>query len=511
MDIAIESILSYVAVRRTKGLDVTSTDLDESVLPLQGRPPVPGKVIAVHVNYASRAAERGRVPEHPSYFLKAATSVSASGDPIIRPRGCELLAFEGEIVLVIGRRAKRVSPADAWAYVAAVTAGNDVGVYDLRYADAGSNLRSKSADGFTPIGPRRLAAGALDPAALRITTWLNGHVVQDAGAEEFLFPLAQIVADLSRLMTLEPGDLILTGTPAGASVMAPGDIVEVEVSAGPLTTGRLVNEVVEADHELEPWGAMPRQDAAVRAAAFGARPGVPTILDGGVRERLSRVSTATLAALLRKRGQLHVTIDGVAPVAAGMRMVGIARTLRYLPLREDQFALRGGGLNAQKRAVESIGPGEVLVMDARRQTDAGTIGDILALRAKVRGAAGVVTDGAVRDRDALAALGLPVFAAAAHPAVLGRVHVPWDIDVPIACGNVLVEPGDVVVGDGDGVLVIAPQLVVELLAAAEEQEVEERFIAEHVAGGASVDGLYPVGPDWRERFERWRADREQER
>jgi 2-keto-4-pentenoate hydratase/2-oxohepta-3-ene-1,7-dioic acid hydratase in catechol pathway/regulator of RNase E activity RraA len=471
--------------------------------------PAPGKVIAVHLNFASRALERGRVPDHPSYFLKAATSISASGDPIVRPRGCELLAFEGEIVLVIGRRARRVAPAEAWAHVAAVTAGNDVGVYDFRYADAGANVRSKSADGFTPIGPGYLDASSLDPSTLRVRTWLNGLVVQDAGAEEFLFPLAQIVADLSRLSTLEPGDLILTGTPSGASVMTPGDTVEVEVTAGPLTTGRLVNEVVEADHDLEPWGAMPRQDPSVRAAAFGAGP-VTGVLDDDVRRRLSRVSTATLASLLRKRGQEHVTIDGVAPVASGMQMVGIARTLRYLPLREDQFALRGGGQNAQKRAVESIGPGEVLVMDARQQSHAGTIGDILAIRAKVRGAAGVVTDGAVRDRDALAALGLPIFAAAAHPAVLGRLHVPWDIDVPVACGNVLVEPGDVVVGDGDGVVVIPPDLVSELLAAAEEQELEERFITEQVADGASVDGLYPVGPRWRERFESWRAQRQED-
>jgi 2-keto-4-pentenoate hydratase/2-oxohepta-3-ene-1,7-dioic acid hydratase in catechol pathway/regulator of RNase E activity RraA len=470
----------------------------------------PGKVIAVHLNYASRALERGRVPEHPSYFLKAATSVSASGEPIVRPRGCELLAFEGEIVLVIGRPARRVPPDEAWAHVAAVTAGNDVGVYDLRYADAGANVRSKSADGFTPIGPGYLDASSLDPSTLRVRTWVNGLLVQDAGAAEFLFPLAQIVADLSRLSTLEPGDLILTGTPSGASVMTPGDIVEVEVTAGRLSTGKLVNEVVEDDHHLEPWGAMPRQDPSVRAAAFGTGRG-PAGLGDEMRSRLSRVSTATLASLLRKRGQSHVTVDGVTPVAAGMRMVGVARTLRYLPLREDQFAVRGGGLNAQKLAVESIGPGEVLVMDARQQSHAGTIGDILALRAKVRGAAGVVTDGAVRDRDAVAALGLPVFTAAAHPAVLGRLHVPWDIDVPIACGNVLVEPGDVVVGDGDGVVVIPPPLVSEVLVAAEEQELEERFIAERVAEGASVDGLYPIGPRWRERFDGWRAGLEGDR
>ncbi|MDQ1654294.1 MAG: 5-oxopent-3-ene,2,5-tricarboxylate decarboxylase / 2-hydroxyhepta-2,4-diene,7-dioate isomerase [Cryptosporangiaceae bacterium] len=477
---------------------------------VQQRWGAPGKVIAVHVNYASRARERGRVPEHPSYFLKAPTSVSASGQPIVRPRGCELLGFEGEIVLVIGRRARRVSPGEAWDHVAAVTAGNDAGVYDLRYADAGSNLRSKSGDGFTPVGPRYLDARSVDPAELHITTWVNGVVVQDAGADEFLFPLAQIVADLSRLSTLEPGDLILTGTPAGASVVSPGDVVEVEVTAGPLSTGRLVNEVVEGDHELDPWGAMPRQDPSVRAAAFGGAPARPA-LDDDLRRRLSRVSTATLASLLRKRGQSHVTIDGVAPVTPGMRMVGTARTLRYLPLREDQFALKGGGFNAQKRAVDSIAPGEILVMDARQQSQAGTIGDILALRAQVRGAAGVVTDGAVRDRDALADLGLPVFAAAAHPAVLGRVHVPWDLDVPIACGNVLVEPGDVVVGDGDGVVVIAPQLVPALLADAEQQELEELFIAEQVAAGASVDGLYPIGPSWRDRFDSWRAQHEGDR
>jgi len=464
----------------------------------------PGKVIAVHLNYRSRALERGRLPEFPSYFLKATTSISASGDPIVRPHGCELLGFEGEIVLVIGRPARRVSPDEAWAHVAAVTAGNDVGVYDLRYADAGANVRSKSADGFTPIGPRCLDASSLDPSTLRVRTWVNGLVVQDAGAAEFLFPLAQIVADLSRFSTLEPGDLILTGTPSGASVMMPGDVVEVEVTAGELSTGKLVNEVVADDNELAPWGAMPRQDAAARAAAFGAGHTRP-VLDDDVRRRLSQVSTATLASLLRKKGHQHATVDGVAPVAAGTRMVGVARTLRYLPLREDQFAARGGGFNAQKRAVESIGPGEVLVMDARQQSHAGTIGDILALRAKVRGAAGVVTDGAVRDREAVAALGLPVFAAATHPAVLGRLHVPWETDVPIACGNVLVEPGDVVVGDGDGVVVIPPPLVAELLAAAEEQELEERFIAERVADGASVDGLYPIGPRWREAYEGWRA------
>ena len=115
---------------------------------------VPGKVVAVHASYRSRAAERGTMPAWPSYFLKPSSSLAESGDPVARPPGCELLAFEGEVALVIGRRARRVSRADGWDHVAWITAANDFGVYDLRYADRGSNVRSKGIDGFTPLGPR---------------------------------------------------------------------------------------------------------------------------------------------------------------------------------------------------------------------------------------------------------------------------------------------------------------------------------------------------------------------
>src|SRR3954454_16124590 len=114
-------------------------------------PARPGKGIAVHINSPSRAAQRGRTPEQPSYFLKPSTSLSGSGAAIERPSGTELLAFEGEIALVIGTEARRVEPAHAWGHVSHVTASNDFGVYDLRWADKGSNLRSKGGDGFTPI------------------------------------------------------------------------------------------------------------------------------------------------------------------------------------------------------------------------------------------------------------------------------------------------------------------------------------------------------------------------
>ena len=203
---------------------------------------VPGKVVAVHVSYRSRAAERGTMPAWPSYFLKPSSSLADSGDPVARPPGCELLAFEGEVALVIGRRARQVSRADGWDHVAAITAANDFGVYDLRYADKGSNLRSKGLDGFTPVGPRLIDARAVDLAALRLRTWVNGELAQDARpAQDMLFGFGDIVADLSRLVTLQPGDVILTGTPAGVGPMVPGQHVEVEIDQ----IGTLDNVVVE--------------------------------------------------------------------------------------------------------------------------------------------------------------------------------------------------------------------------------------------------------------------------
>jgi 5-oxopent-3-ene-1,2,5-tricarboxylate decarboxylase / 2-hydroxyhepta-2,4-diene-1,7-dioate isomerase len=154
-----------------------------------------------------------------------------------------------------------------------------------------------------------------------------------------------------------------------------------------------------------------------------------------------------------------------------------------------------------KRAVDSLRAGEVLVMEARRDPTAGTLGDILALRAKVRGAAGIITDGAARDAAAVAAIDLPVYTSGQHPAVLGRRHVPWETDTTIACGGATVQVGDVIVADDDGAVVIPPGLVEEVLAAAEQQEREEAWIADRVGEGAGLEGLYPLAGHWRERYE----------
>ncbi|MEV5542139.1 fumarylacetoacetate hydrolase family protein [Saccharopolyspora shandongensis] len=476
--------------------------------PLVGRP---GKVIALHLNYPSRIAQRGRVPVKPSYFLKPVTSLAVTDQTVERPLGAELLAFEGEIALVIGKTAHRVPREDGWSYVSAVTAANDLGVYDLRVADKGSNLRSKGGDGYTPLGPETLPAAELDPAALRVRTWVNGELVQDDSAGTVVFPFGELIADLSQLITLEPGDVVLTGTPAGSSVVAPGDVVEVEVDV-PGTehrTGRLRTTVVEGSVPLPDFSAQPAVDDHQRAEAWGSREAAGLQAEFELTDelvaKLQKVSVATLSSQLRKHGYNQLSIDGVRTNHPGRKMIGRARTLRFVPAREDLFRSHGGGYNAQKRAFDALGPGDVLVVEARGEHGSGTVGDILALRAQVRGAAGIVTDGGVRDWNAVAELDIPTFSGGPHPAVLGRRHVPWDSDITVACGGATVQPGDLIVGDDDGVLVIPPALLAEVLDAAIEQEAEEAWIAARVAEGAAVDGLYPLTGDWRKRYDAERS------
>lgn len=482
-----------------------------------GLPSQPGKIIAVHLSYGSRAEQRGRRPEHPSYFLKPSSSVAASGSAIERPVGTELLAFEGEVALVIGEPAHRVSVEDAWGHVAWVTAANDVGIYDLRANDKGSNVRSKGRDGYTPIGPGLIDARTVDPAALRVRTWVNGDLVQDDTTAGLLFSFPQLIADLAQHLTLETGDVILTGTPAGSSVIEPDDVIEVEVDAptapGAPSSGRLVSMVVQGEAGFDgTLGSLPSVDDTQRAEAWGSREaaGLPAAserpaLDPDLRAKLLQAPVASLSQQLRKRGLDAVTIDGVRPLHPQAKLVGLARTLRFIPHREDLFASHGGGYNAQKRAFDAVGEGEVIVIEARGETGSGTLGDILAIRAHAAGAAGIVTDGGVRDHAAVAAVGIPVYSAGAHPAVLGRRHVPWDVDLTIACGGAAVQPGDVLVGDADGVVVIPPSLAEEVADAALAAEAQDAWIAERVAEGHPVDGLFPMNEQWRARYDAWRA------
>lgn len=414
------------------------------------------------------------------------------------------------MALIIGETATRVRARDAWRHVAHVTAANDFGVYDLRYADKGSNVRSKGIDGYTPLGPELLDAHAIDPEAIRLRTWVNGELRQDAvSGEDLLFGFADIVADISRLTTLVPGDIILTGTPAGSTVVTPGDTVEVEVTAGGLSSGRLRSPVADAGYDLTSPGALPRADDAQRAAAYGRKHDTERVFapPDALISAVSAVSVATLASQLKKRGYDSVTLDKLQVTNPDLTMAGYARTVRYVPFREDLFREKGGGFNAQKQAIEQVRPGEILIIEARGDPTAGTVGDILALRAELRGAAGIVTDGAIRDSKALHEMSIPVYYGAAHPAVLGRRHVPWETNVTVACAGVTICPGDLVAGDADGVIVIPRDIALEVAEASAEQERQEAFITEQVAAGESVDGLYPLGPKWKPAYEQWLKER----
>jgi regulator of RNase E activity RraA len=223
-------------------------------------------------------------------------------------------------------------------------------------------------------------------------------------------------------------------------------------------------------------------------------------------ELLRVPSTATLTTALAKRGLYNTFMVGVRPLAPGTRLVGQAFTLRYIPAREDldRTGTVDNLTDPQRVAIERVGPGDVLVIDGRGEVRAGCLGAILATRMRVRGAAGAVTDGAFRDSPEIAASGLPAYARAAHGAANKTIHHPADFGLPIACGGVAVYPGDVIVGDDEGVVVIPRYLAEAVAADAAAQERREEFIMQKVRAGASIVGVYPPNEATLAEFEEWR-------
>jgi 5-oxopent-3-ene-1,2,5-tricarboxylate decarboxylase / 2-hydroxyhepta-2,4-diene-1,7-dioate isomerase len=221
-------------------------------------PVEPTKIIATHLTYRSRVEEyRARVPAEPSYFMKPPSTLNGHRGLLRRPRGARFLNYEGEVAAVIGRPMHGVPESEVLGYVAGYAPANDVGLHDFRHADRGSMLRVKGQDGFCPIGPGLTAAADFDPTDFRLHTYLNGEVVQDGTADDLIWPIAYLLADLNRLITLEPGDVVLTGTPANSRPMEPGDEVAVEVSG----LGRLENRVVDWDVDLAGPGERPQVSA----------------------------------------------------------------------------------------------------------------------------------------------------------------------------------------------------------------------------------------------------------
>ena len=231
-------------------------------------------------------------------------------------------------------------------------------------------------------------------------------------------------------------------------------------------------------------------------------------MNDDLKRRLEGVSVATLATALFRRGLRNQVIQGVRPVAPrGRTMVGPAFTLRYMPAREDRndLSVFRNPEHPQRRAVETCPPGAVLVMDSRKDARAATAGDILVTRLQVRGVAGVVTDGGLRDAAAIAGLDIPAYHQRPSSPTNLTLHEAIEIDVPIGCGDAPVFPGDVIVGDDDCVIVIPAGIAGEIAAEAVEMTAYEDFVAERVRAGASIIGLYPCTRDeHRDAFAAWR-------
>jgi regulator of RNase E activity RraA len=230
-------------------------------------------------------------------------------------------------------------------------------------------------------------------------------------------------------------------------------------------------------------------------------------LTPSAREALGIASTATITTQLLKRGFRTTFLAGLTATRPDLRMVGYAFTLRYVPMREDLDLVEiDNATSVQRLAVETVGPEDVLVIDARGDIGAATLGNILAERMRVRGLAGIVSDGALRDTSAFAEIDLPAYARATHQTQSTARHHPADMNVPIGCAGVLVMPGDVVVGDPDGVVVIPRHVAEEVALAAREQEERETFVLEKIRSGSSIVGVYPPNTATQAEYEEWRRN-----
>ena len=231
-------------------------------------------------------------------------------------------------------------------------------------------------------------------------------------------------------------------------------------------------------------------------------------LSAKTKERLSKVSTATLCTALFKRGFRNVYIQGISRLSNPScgNLVGPAFTMRSIPAREDldQISAFDDPNHPQRKAIESVPPGHVLVLDCRQEKRVASGGEILTTRLKTRGAAGLVSDGPVRDSGSLKNLDFPIYCAGGSAPLNLLYHHAIDQNVPVGCGGVAVYPGDVIVGDDEGVVVIPQHVVDEVAEQCEEQEKMEAFILERVQGGAKLAGTYPPNDETKAAFAEWR-------
>lgn len=232
-------------------------------------------------------------------------------------------------------------------------------------------------------------------------------------------------------------------------------------------------------------------------------------LPAAIREKLEKVGTANIANALYKRGFRNVYLLGLAPLSAGQKqLVGPAYTLRFIPAREDldSMANYARNDNPHRVAIEECPEGAVLVIDTGNCTRAAAMGDMMALRLKYRGISGVVTDGGYRDAPAILATGLPCFQRRSAPPATPIALHPIELNGPVGCAGVAVYPGDVIVGDGEGVVCIPRHLAEEIASEALDAVEYEAFAALHIQRGRPIYGLFPATESSLSEYRQWLAD-----
>jgi regulator of RNase E activity RraA len=235
-----------------------------------------------------------------------------------------------------------------------------------------------------------------------------------------------------------------------------------------------------------------------------------TELRQSTREALLTVATSTLTGALYRRGLRNMFLQDVSPLRVNQRrMVGIAYTMRFIPFREDMNPPKGTRRSVQPQAMEECPPGHVLVIDSRGDPRAASAGDLYIGRLAARGCSGIVTDGGFRDSEGILKTGLPAYQRRPTSPPSPIVHYPIDLNLPIGCGGVAVYPGDIIVGDCDGVVVIPAEIADEIAEEAIETTLYDTFAEEEVARGRSLVGLFPVAGDKAKTdFEAWKQNRE---
>ena len=453
-------------------------------------PPPPSKIIAVHLNYESRAAQRGRVPDVALVLPQAAllagrrrrsdrapaghraAHVRGRGRGHHRPRGARRHARAGRSRTSAGTRPRTTSAC-----------------YDLRWNDRGSNVLVE--------GPGRLhadrpavAAADVDPGAI---TLAHARQRRARAGRHDGEPALPVRAAGRRPLALHDARARRRHPHRHARGLAARRAGRRRRGRARRAARRSRNPIVEAPAPIPPFGAQPRvspADARRRARRQRAARGDA---HAGAEAALRSVSTATLTVQIAKRGVRNTFVKGLRPTRPDLRLLGYAHTLRYVPLREDVRDADTAELNAQKSAIEAIGPGEVLVIDARGEPGAGTIGDILAARALARGATGIVTDGgAARQPGARGARDPDLLPGAARGRARARA-LPARVERAdrlrrhrSSC------PATSIVGDAEGVVVVPAAMAEEVALGALEQEEREAWALERVQAGESIRGVYPL-------------------